>query len=83
MALNIKSREAHALALQVAERTGESVTLAVTVALEERLARLLRTEDSKKTAQQLLAIGRRCASALERPQGDHATLLYDDDGAPK
>jgi antitoxin VapB len=83
MSLNIKSREAHALARQVADRTGESLTLAVTVALKDRLEHLMRTEDQKKTAQQLLAIGRRCASALDRPKVDHATLLYDEHGAPK
>jgi antitoxin VapB len=83
MSLNIKSREAHALARQLADRTGESLTLAVTVALRDRLEHLMRTEDQKKTAQQLLAIGRRCASALDRPQDDHAALLYDEHGAPK
>ena len=37
--LNLKSGEAHRLASELAELTGESLTLAVTVALRERLAR--------------------------------------------
>lgn len=43
MALNIKSEEAHRLARELAEATGESMTSAVTQALEERLARLRRS----------------------------------------
>jgi len=39
MHLNIKNDEAHKLATELAGLTGESLTLAVTVALQERLAR--------------------------------------------
>ncbi|MFP5234611.1 MAG: type II toxin-antitoxin system VapB family antitoxin [Acidobacteriota bacterium] len=37
--LNIKSTEAHKLAHELAEATGETLTAAVTVALKERLQR--------------------------------------------
>lgn len=37
--LNIKSTEAHRLAHELAEATGETLTAAVTVALKERLER--------------------------------------------
>ena len=37
MSLNIKNPEAHALAARLAERTGETMTEAVTTALRERL----------------------------------------------
>jgi antitoxin VapB len=40
MALSIKTKEADRLARQVAALTGETITEAVTKALEERLARL-------------------------------------------
>ncbi len=40
MALSIKNPEAEQLARAVANATGESITLAITRALEERLARL-------------------------------------------
>jgi antitoxin VapB len=39
MALNIKNAETHRLALELAHRNGESVTMAVTIALKERLER--------------------------------------------
>jgi antitoxin VapB len=83
LSLNIKSPEAHELARRVAERTGESLTLAVTVALQERLEHLMRAENQKATAQQILAIGRRCAAVMDRPVTDHGALLYDEFGAPK
>lgn len=39
MTLNIKDPEAHKLARKLADRTGETMTRAVTEALRERLAR--------------------------------------------
>lgn len=39
MSLNIKNPETNRLARELARRTGESVTQAVTVALQERLER--------------------------------------------
>ena len=43
MALNIKNSTAHTMALQLAQKTGESVTDAVTEAIRERLARIRET----------------------------------------
>ena len=40
MALNIKDKETHQLAQELARRNGETVTMAVKVALKERLERL-------------------------------------------
>lgn len=39
MSLNIKNEETHRLARELAQLTGESVTMAVTVSLKERLER--------------------------------------------
>jgi antitoxin VapB len=39
MALNIKNEETHRLALELAQRNGETMTMAVTIALRERLER--------------------------------------------
>lgn len=39
MSLNIKNEETHRLARELAQLTGESVTVAVTVSLKERLER--------------------------------------------
>ena len=81
MSLNIKNEEAHALATRIARATGESLTEAVTVALRERWARL---ESPDALADELLALGRDCASRLEEPwrNADHAELLYDEKGLP-
>jgi len=83
MTLNIKDPEAHELARKLAARTGESMTRAVTEALRERLARLSRNQQPETAAQELLAIGRRCASSLKAKPVDHGSLLYDERGLPK
>jgi antitoxin VapB len=82
MTLNIKDPEAHELARKLAEQTGETMTRAVTEALRERLARVSRAR-KPETADDLLAIGRRCAATLKGNTVDHGALLYDDRGLPK
>lgn len=79
MGLNLKSDEAHRLARQVAEVTGESMTKAVVVSLRERLERLKR-EPSENRVQRILAIGRDCAAHLGEAYRslDHDALLYDE-----
>jgi antitoxin VapB len=81
--LNIKDPEAHKLARKIAEQTGETMTRAVTQALRERLTRLSKARKPGITAQELLAIGRRCAATLKQKPIDHAALLYDEQGLPK
>lgn len=83
MTLNIKDPEAHELARKLAELTGETMTRAVTEALRERLARLTRAEKRETAADDLLAIGRRCAATLKGKPVDHGSLLYDDRGLPR
>jgi antitoxin VapB len=83
MTLNIKDPEAHELARKLARQTGETMTRAVTEALRERLARLTRGEKPQATADDLLAIGRRCAATLKGKPVDHGSLLYDKRGLPK
>jgi antitoxin VapB len=80
--LNIKDPEAHKLARKLAEQTGETMTRAVTEALRERLARVSHAK-SRSAADELLAIGRRCAATLKGKPVDHGALLYDDRGLPK
>jgi len=83
MSLNIKSPEAHELAREVADLTGESLTAAVTEALRERLKQL-QGEESPHLADRLLTIGRDCAGRLPEPyrSAEHGELLYGDDGLP-
>ncbi len=84
MSLNIKNREAHRLAEELAKLTGESMTAAVTIAVRERLDRVLQ-EHNLSLADRLLAIGRDCAAHLREPfrSADHADLLYDEHGLPR
>jgi len=83
MSLNIKDPQTHKLAQTLAKETGESMTRAVAVALQERLARVRRSRRQAAKAAELLRIGRRCASHLKGAPADHATLLYDDKGLPR
>jgi antitoxin VapB len=83
MSLNIKDPETHKLAQALARETGETMTHAVTEALRERLERVRRRQRSEARAEELLAIGRRCAKARKGRPVDHATLLYDERGIPR
>jgi len=83
MTLNIKDREAHSLAQELAKETGETMTKAVTEALRERLTRIRRQRRTATMAQDLVAIGRRCAATLKRKPADHGSFLYDDRGIPR
>lgn len=83
MPLNIKDPEAHKLAKALQRETGETMTRAVTEALRERLERVRRRRNKEATAEDLLAIGRRCATTLKGPAVDHGTLLYDERGLPR
>ncbi|HXN50716.1 MAG TPA: type II toxin-antitoxin system VapB family antitoxin [Candidatus Acidoferrum sp.] len=83
MSLNIKDPQTHKLAQTLAEETGESMTRAVTTALEERLARVRRSRKQAAKASELLRIGRRCASYLKGTPVDHAAILYDEKGLPR
>ncbi len=83
MSLNIKNEDTHRMAAELARLTGENLTQAVTRAVEERLERERRRARRSATAEELLAIGRRCAAKLKAAPGDHAELLYDERGLPK
>jgi len=84
MGLNIKNKEAHRLAEELAKLTGESMTTAVTVAVRERLDRV-RGEQGLSLADRLVAIGKDCAARLKEPfrSADHGDLLYDKRGLPR
>ena len=84
MSLNIKNKEAHRLAEELAKLTGESMTTAVTIAVRERLDRV-RREQNPSLADRLLMIGKDCAAHLKEPfrSADHGDLLYDERGLPR
>ncbi len=84
MGLNIKREDAHRLARELAALTGETVSTAVTIALQERLDRIRRVQ-GQSLAEDLLAIGESCAAHLREPYRsvDHGDLLYDKLGLPR
>lgn len=86
MSLNIKSPEAHELARELADVTGETLTEAVTVAIRERLARVNSTEERiRARSDAILAMGREIARRMTSDMLaiDHGDLLYDELGLPK
>jgi antitoxin VapB len=82
MGLNIKNPEAHELAKELSELTGESMAAAVTTAIRERLERTRR----KGLAERLMELGRQAAARMteEERTFDYDAFLYDEDtGLPK
>lgn len=83
MALSIKDSETERLAKALAERTGETITMATRRAIEERLRRL--GSDMRKTAllEDLEAIQRRwnALPVLDNRSADEI-LGYDENGLP-
>ena len=84
MSLNIKNEETHRLARQLAHLTGETMTQAVTTALQERLERERRERSLEARIRQLRLIRQRCASMLkDGPSAiEHGDFLYDEKGLP-
>ena len=86
MAMNIKDEETHRLAREVAQRNGETVTMAVKVALKERLERQEKTEKEGSRLEWLLKLSERTASLLkDLPSSDKiGDMLFDKEtGLPK
>ena len=83
-ALNIKNIETVTLAKQLAARTGESITEAVTNALRERLDALEVDEDAAVLLAEVARIQALVASlpGLDRREADEI-LGYDDFGLPR
>lgn len=84
MPLAVNHPEADTLAHALAERTGESIDVAVVNALRERLARA--GKPSKGTAKRsaLIAIGRECAALPDYDVRSADEIIgYDDSGVPR
>ena len=64
MALNIKNKETCDLAREVAEMTDDTMTGAITVALRKRLEQVKQEHANINLADELLAIGKRCAAEM-------------------
>lgn len=85
MGFSIKNKETCRLASELAQLTGETMTGAITVALEECLERKRRERSAEARVQRLLASGGRCASMLgDGPSAvGHGDFLYDERGLPQ
>ena len=83
MALSIKHPDADRLARELAATTGESLTDAILVALQERLERERARRRVDVVREEIQAIRRRCrALAVRDPRSAEEIVGYDDDGVP-
>lgn len=83
MALNIKDPATDKLARDLAAATGESLTAAVAAALRERLERVRGSSRRERLADELSAIGKRCAELpILDSRTDDELLGYGPDGVP-
>jgi len=82
MHLNIKNDEAHKIATELAGLTGESLTSAATIALQERLARERRRRRPDLVAARLMKIGSQYAALANTGPSPDEILGYDSHGLP-
>jgi antitoxin VapB len=82
--LNLKNPKAYAMAAELAEMTGETLTSAVMIALARTLDEERKKRGSRSTATEILAFAAKFAPGMApgSDAGAHANLLYDDDGMP-
>ena len=85
MALNIKNQKTCDLARELAELTDDTMTGAITVALESQLEQVKERRDKDQMLRELRAIRERYAGLVDPgfKSTDHAELLYDEYGIPK
>ncbi len=84
MSLNIKNEDTHHMARELARATGESMTVAVSEAIRERLERV-RGKSKEDMLTRILRIAEECGPLWKEPYRsvDHGDLLYDEKGLPK
>lgn len=86
MALNIKNPEAHRLAQELADATGQSMTQAVTEALREALERAQQRQRGRRDTliDELDTIAQHCASLpVQDRRSPDEILGYDEQGLPE
>jgi hypothetical protein len=79
----IDDSEAEKLAHLLAEETGESIDVAMKLALREKLDRLLEKKRPKASVKEMLTFGEEVKKQLKGPVEDPTTMLYDENGLPK
>ena len=84
MPISIRNVKVEALARDIAGRTGETMTKAIVIALEERLAKLRSPRETHAAARQLLSVARRINRRRTRDaRTPEAILGYDEHGLPR
>ncbi|MEM1044054.1 MAG: type II toxin-antitoxin system VapB family antitoxin [Bacteroidota bacterium] len=85
MQLNIKNADAHRMASELARLTGESLTEAVTRAIEQRLdAERRRTIEARGSlAERIRPLVEKINAMPELDSRSGDEILYDEDGLPK
>jgi len=86
LALNIKNEETHRLARELAQLKGETLTVAVTIALKERLERQQSAPKRTNRLEALLEFSKQSAPLFTdgRTGNEMINDLYDDEtGLPK
>ena len=84
MALSIKNPKAEKLAREIAAESGETITRAITLALEERLERLRGRSTATNLTEELLKISTRCSAIPDRDKRPADEILgYDAAGVPE
>ena len=85
MSLNLKNRETERLARELAKKTGENLTVAVTLAIKERLDRHDQFPERENRLKRLIEIVERTAPRIKDPRSSRELFedLYDESGLPK
>ena len=84
MALSIRNSKTEKLAREVAAESGETITQAITRALEERLERIRGRSTATDLVEEILKISKRCSAIPDRDQRSSNEILgYDSAGVPK
>jgi antitoxin VapB len=84
MPINIKDSATEKCVRELAALTGESVTVAVRRAAEERLQRVRRHPAGLSLVEEMLAIGKRCAALPDLDTRSPDEILdYDERGLPR
>ena len=83
MPLNIKDSETHALPKRLASLTGESLTRAVKLAIQQRLAQVEKAHGTTGLADELDEITLHCADLPSRDRRNAEQIIgYDESGLP-
>ena len=84
MALSIRNLKAEKLARELAAESGETITRAITKALEERLERIRGRSTPTDLVEEIWRISKRCSALPDYDQRSAEKILnYDSIGVPR